>query len=303
MKPIKQSKLFDTISTVLGLQKTKARQKQRPIVTRHSIAEQKRKAVRILLAEDNPMNQKLAVILLRRAGYSVHAVENGCKAVEALKHTVYNLILMDVQMPVMNGFQATNAIRQMEDEKKHIPIIAMTAHAMKGDKERCLQAGMDDYVSKPIEPRDLFRTIDQWTKSDEDKEALPRQAISKQANLLMNVPLNLENALNRFGGDRKFFQKMLAEFLDYVPKQLKTLDDAVKKADSEVAGREAHSLKGLAAQLGAERMADLALEIELSGEMGNLAGAEQNISKLTAELTRLEEYVAGAVRQEIALRH
>jgi len=247
------------------------------------------------------MNQKLAVTLLKKAGYSVDAVENGRKAIEALKGTVYDLILMDVQMPEMNGFEATNGIRQMEDEKKHTPIIAMTAHAMKGDKERCLQAGMDDYVSKPIEPRELFRTIDKWTKLDEDKDILPRQTTPKQVNRLKDAPINLEGALDRFGGDKQFFKKMLAEFLDYVPKQLKTLNDAARKADAEVVGREAHSLKGLAGQLGAERMAALALEIELSGEMGNLVGAEQSIVKLRNELTHLEKYVAGALAQEIAL--
>jgi len=147
MKPIKQSQLYDAIITVLGLHKNEEKNKPHPIVTRHTLAEKKRQGTRILLAEDNPMNQKLAVTLLTRAGFSVDAVENGSKAIEALKRTPYDLILMDVQMSEMNGFEATKAIREIEGKKKHIPIIAMTAHAMKGDRERCLQAGMDDYVS------------------------------------------------------------------------------------------------------------------------------------------------------------
>ncbi len=171
LKPIKQSDLFDGIIAVVSRQKTGVKEKPDTIVTRHTVAEEKRRRFRILLAEDNPTNQKLAVTLLKKAGYSVDAVEDGRMATEALKRIDYELILMDVQMPEMDGFEATQAIRKWEGDTKHTPIIAMTAHAMKGDQERCLQAGMDDYISKPIEPQELFEIIEKWTRSNDGRKA------------------------------------------------------------------------------------------------------------------------------------
>jgi PAS domain S-box-containing protein len=163
-KPIKQSQLLDIIVTVLSIQRDETQNKTHPMVTRHTITEQKQTTGCILVAEDNPMSQKLAVILLERAGYPVDAVENGKLAVQKLKQKVYDLVFMDVQMPEMDGLKATQAIREMEGKRRHTPIIAMTAHAMKGDRERCLEAGMDDYISKPIEPSRVFEVIEKWTK-------------------------------------------------------------------------------------------------------------------------------------------
>ncbi len=301
MKPIKQSQLYDAIITVLGLQKTKTKEKPTPIVTRHTIAEQKRRSVRILLVEDNPMNQKLAVALLKRAGYSVDAVENGAKAIQVLKHTTYNLILMDVQMPEMNGFEATQVIREREGDRKHTPVIAMTAHAMKGDKERCLKAGMDDYISKPIEPQELIDAIEKWTSSYSQQEVIKEQVYIKNENQLSGVPIEFESAINRFCGDRGFFEKMLTEFLDYVPKQIKKLDQAVKKGDIEAVDREAHSLKGLAAQLSVNGLADLSLNLELLGRTGNLASAKDELDKMRTEFQQLKEYINNSLPHEIGV--
>jgi CheY-like chemotaxis protein/HPt (histidine-containing phosphotransfer) domain-containing protein len=301
MKPIKQSQLYDAIITVLGLQKDKRKEKTPSLVTRHTIAEQKRRGIRILLAEDNPMNQKLAVTLLKRAGYSVDAVENGAKAIEALKSTAYNLILMDVQMPEMNGFEATKVIRQMQDKKKCIPIIAMTAHAMKGDRERCLQAGMDDYISKPIEPQKLLNAVEMWTKSHRLRQ-MPRTEELKKEDHLEDIPIDLKTALDRFGGDEKFFKEMLEEFLDHAPEQLQIMDEAVKKGNAKIAEREAHSIKGAAGNLSAKRIAEISLKLELLGREGDLAGVEVGIEELRTELNNLEEYVNRSLFQEIELK-
>jgi CheY-like chemotaxis protein len=130
------------------------------LVTRHTLAE--RQATLILLAEDNPINRKLVVEMLSRAGYPVETVENGRQAVDAVRKSRFRLVLMDVQMPEMDGFEATQAIRTEEGDRTHTPIIAMTAHALKGDRERCLAAGMDDYLSKPLQSRDLFAAIERW---------------------------------------------------------------------------------------------------------------------------------------------
>jgi CheY-like chemotaxis protein/HPt (histidine-containing phosphotransfer) domain-containing protein len=173
LKPVKQSLLREALATVLG--QKKAGDGAAHLVTRHLLSEQKRQGMRILLAEDNPINQKLAVVLLQKAGFSVDVVDNGLQAVEKVKEGNYNAVLMDVQMPEMDGLEATLRIRREAKPGEHVPIIAMTAHALKGDRERCLGAGMDDYVSKPLDPRLLMKKLDQWMATGPE-EVLPAEA-------------------------------------------------------------------------------------------------------------------------------
>lgn len=298
MKPIKQSQLYDAIITVMGLQKSKSPDKQRSMVTRHTIAEQKRRAIHILLAEDDPVNSKLVVTVLERAGFSVDAVNDGQKTIQALKSKDYDLVLMDVQMPEMNGFEATKAIRQMEDKKQHIPIIAMTAHAMKEDKERCLQTGMDDYISKPIEPQNLINTIEKWIKSTDVQDTISRREHSDEEASDEGTPVNFDNALERFGGDKEFFKEILEEFLSYIPKQLEVLDEAVKKGDASEAEREAHKIKGAAENVGAGRIAGLSFKLELIARKGDLSGAEEIVTNLKNQLEILQEHINQALTQE-----
>jgi CheY-like chemotaxis protein len=157
VKPIVQSQLLDAILNVLG---TKAEQAHpAPLVTRHSLREGHR-SLRVLLAEDNAVNQVLASRLLEKQGHTVVVAGDGRKALEALEKQKFDLVVMDVSMPEMDGFEAAAAIRAKEGRTgSHIPIIAMTAHAMKGDRERCLAAGMDAYISKPIQASELFQAI------------------------------------------------------------------------------------------------------------------------------------------------
>lgn len=155
-KPVKQSQLFDCLSVVIGTKKETEKKKEKTIITRHTLSEYSRQKINILLAEDNKINQKVAVRMLEKMGFNVDTAEDGLEALEAVESTVYDVALMDVQMPKMDGFEATEKIRAREKETGgHLPIIAMTAHAMKGDKERCLAGGMDDYVSKPISKEEL----------------------------------------------------------------------------------------------------------------------------------------------------
>jgi two-component system sensor histidine kinase/response regulator len=167
LKPVKQSLLQDALNSVVG---TKPIENEKPkFITDTSINEAKHQGLRLLLAEDNPINQKLAIVLLTKAGYMVDTVDNGLKALEKIKEERYSLILMDVQMPEMGGFEATKNIRLWEEEYgMHTPIIAMTAHALKGDREHCLEAGMDDYVSKPLDLKLLWAVLDKWTNFKKD---------------------------------------------------------------------------------------------------------------------------------------
>ena len=159
LKPVKQQMLFDAVLAALD-----QKEDQGPgFITRHILKEKRKLGQRILIAEDNLINQKLAVILLQKAGFSVDAVETGGQALEKSRDNSYNAVLMDAQMPGMDGFEATRLIRAREAQAGlRVPIIAMTAHAMQGDRERCLEAGMDDYLTKPLEPKVLFNALDRW---------------------------------------------------------------------------------------------------------------------------------------------
>ncbi len=159
-KPIKQSQLFDAVLSVFGKPLKSDRDDAPSIITKHSLAETSKKKLRILLSEDNPVNQKVALIHLKKFGYVADVANNGVEAVEAVKAQHYDLVLMDVQMPEMDGYAATRAIRSAGHE---LPIIAMTANAMKGDRETCLAAGMDDYIAKPVNPKVLLEKIKEWT--------------------------------------------------------------------------------------------------------------------------------------------
>jgi signal transduction histidine kinase/DNA-binding response OmpR family regulator len=163
-KPVKQLQLYDCLAAVTGLQKEAPADQAKAIVTRHSLADDKKRKVRILLAEDNIINTKVALHILERFGYNADAVTNGKQAIKALETASYDLVLMDCQMPEMDGYEATGEIRNPESKvlDHKVPIIAMTAHAMKGDREKCLEAGMDDYLSKPVNPQTLSDILEKW---------------------------------------------------------------------------------------------------------------------------------------------
>jgi two-component system sensor histidine kinase/response regulator len=291
IKPVKQSQLFEAIVAVLGLQEGKTAKGRLPMVTRHTLAEQRRRNIRILLAEDSPTNQKLTLALLKRAGYSVDAVENGRKAIEAMKRRRYDLILMDVQMPEMNGFEATKIIRQMEGEKKRTPVMAITAHAMKEDRQRCLEAGMDDYISKPIDPQRLLEVVYRWSEPDTPRKVAPQEIDSERDSHTQDAPIKLRPALKRFGKDKEFFREMLREFLDSLPDLIRPLEKAAERNDAETVQRQAHKIKGTAMNLGAEGVADLARHLESAGQRADLTHAGETIQELRGELQHLEEYV------------
>ena len=163
-KPVKKSHLYDCLVTVLGISSTPSKERSTPIITRHGLEEAKKKRVRILVAEDNVVNQKVALRMLQKLGYRADAVADGREAVMALETIPYDLVLMDVQMPQMDGFEATGVIRDPASRVRNhrIPVIAMTAHAMKGDREKCLEAGMDDYVSKPVTALALNEILEKY---------------------------------------------------------------------------------------------------------------------------------------------
>jgi len=253
-KPIKNQDLLDAIKTVLGQQDQKS--KSDKLVTKHLIEENRRK-YRILLAEDNEVNQKLAIKILEKRGHNVFVANNGEETLAALENDSFDLVLMDIQMPLKDGFETTRIIREMEKTMgAHIPIVAMTAHAMKGDRERCLNAGMDDYISKPINAEKLFEIIDGIT------------CIIKKINDNPNIDdsqkntLNIDDVLLRLDSDISLVNEIIQLFLEDTPQQLEKLNDYILIDDFNGIQQQAHTLKGSSANIGAEIMSDAAYELE-----------------------------------------
>ena len=308
-KPARQTDLLDCLSAVLA--KTAARQVQ-PIVTRHTIREMRRGAVRILLAEDNIVNQQVAVGILKKLGLHADAVANGAEAVNALETLPYDLVLMDVQMPVMDGLAATRQIRNPRSAVRNhqIPVIAMTAHAMRGDREKCLEAGMDDYVTKPVDPKALAEALNKWLPREEEteyaisnKEFLKVNESDETASTLIqegagivpslgevNVPVfDKAGMMSRLMDDEDLAHKVIEAFINDAPKQIKSLKDYLAAGDVPGAERQAHTIKGASANLGGEIMRALAFEMEKAAKVGNLEYVMANLPELENQFTRLKQ--------------
>jgi len=288
LKPVKQAQLADALRAVLGQAIDASTAPTARLITRHVLAEQK--GPRILLVEDNPINRKLAVALLNRAGYSVATAENGRRAVEAVKRETFGVVLMDVQMPEMDGYEATGQIRALGGTRGSTPIIAMTAHAMKGDRKRCLAAGMDDYVSKPIQTDELFAAIARCTQIAVGSR--PELARAAPPVPPMPDPIDRRKALPYFAGDENLFGRLLREFVADLAGQIERLRADAASGDVRSFTVTAHSMKSLSATFGAERIWQAAQQLEALGLDENLEAAPPFIQQLEVEYPRLRDYVS-----------
>jgi PAS domain S-box-containing protein len=246
--------------------------------------------LRILLAEDNLVNQKLAFRILEKYGHTVAVANNGKEVLEQLAQQAFDLILMDVHMPEMCGLEATVAIRQRElTTGGHVPIIAMTAHAMQGDRERCMQAGMDHYISKPIHGKDLIAAITQVMAAHNPGWFAPAFLLPPPAppSTLLPVIFDEATAMRRVEGDRELLQDIAATFLADSRQLLQELRQAVIAANPTTIMHTAHTLKGAAATLGAMAVAAVAKQLEEFGQSGDFVQAESALLALETEMTRL----------------
>ncbi|MBW2407747.1 MAG: response regulator, partial [Deltaproteobacteria bacterium] len=253
-KPVKQSQLYDCLVTVAVLRNEKAPEQPMSIFTRHTISERQQRSARILLAEDNITNQKVAMSTLKNFGYSADIVKNGKEAVDAIKKIPYDIVLMDCQMPGMDGYEATNEIRKWEKElkdgsadgsssnlesstgSKRVPIIAMTAHALKGDREKCLNAGMDDYIAKPIHPKKLCDIIEKWL--NEPERRLEAEVVNES--LPKDVIFDKESFFDRLLGDEDLAKEILKGFIEDSLCQIRSIKEAFDNKDTNVIYRQAH---------------------------------------------------------------
>ncbi len=279
-KPVTRSRLWEAIRSGLGtsrVERSSAPQVERP-------DDGTTRSVRVLVAEDNPVNQTLVLRLLERWGYSVVAVSNGRQAVDACAAGGFDIVLMDVQMPVLDGLAATAEIRARERLNGHrIPVVAITAHALKGDRERCLQAGMDDFISKPVNEREL-RSVLLRLVSGADGGKAQEGSPSADGGRVLD-----EAALGRLvDGDRMLLRELADLFLEDSPKLIADIRSAIGSRDRELLERRAHSLQGSAASMTGERAGAAARRLEMAARADDWADADQNLAVLEAELARLQ---------------
>jgi CheY-like chemotaxis protein len=234
--------------------------------------------VKVLLAEDNIVNQRVAVGLLMRRGHDVTVAANGLETLAALDQELFDIVLMDVQMPEMGGLEATAAIREREQKSGgHIRIVAMTAHAMTGDRERCLAAGMDDYMSKPIDQQKLYAVV------EGDAVAAP-VAVAAAKSAVDRVEL-----LERLGGDPELVAEVIGLFVADMPAQLAAIRSAVERRDPEALRKAAHGLKGAAGNLSAPGLVEAAHILERIGTEARMDAAEAAWRRLSAEAATVVE--------------
>jgi PAS domain S-box-containing protein len=277
-KPIKPSELLTAIE--------QAPQSNSRAVPRHAgtvceTVEQSLPPLRILLVEDNVVNQRVGTKLLEKQGHTVALAGNGREALAALDSSSFDVVLMDVQMPEMDGFEATAVLRQREaGTGRHQLIIALTAHAMQGDRERCLAAGMDGYVSKPLQARELMKAI---------RELLPDAPIKPTATLQEQTvsSFNAATALKRLGGNAELLLEVAGLFRQEGGRLLREIDMALEHGDARRAGQAAHSLKGSAGLFVDGELAEAAVELERRGEAGDLAGSRAVFPRLSGQVKAL----------------
>ena len=286
-KPVRRSELRQALARVLlGQPEASQGQEQAPK------DKQALPAAQVLVAEDNPVNQQVALGVLRKLGVRAQAVANGEEAIRALREFPFDLVLMDVQMPVLDGFEATRRIRSGEAgvPNPRIPIVAMTAHAMQGDRERCLEAGMDDYVSKPVSKEALAQALRRWLGSA--GEAAP----SEPAHAPTAV-WDVESMLHRLGGDLELAVDVLRAYLDDVPQRLADLRDASERGESQRAKAIAHTVKGASANVGAEAVRQAAAQIESAAAAGEQWSPTELAARFQAARLRMEAWLSEVANQ------
>jgi CheY-like chemotaxis protein/HPt (histidine-containing phosphotransfer) domain-containing protein len=295
LKPVSPSSLFEAIVGAMSVNvptgEAVAAAPAEPVETRPDLS--KISGARLLIAEDNPVNQQIAQEILEQAGAQVTVADNGRIAIEKLRAGQFDVILMDVQMPEMDGYQATAEIRS-DSRFKTFPIIAMTAHAMSGDREKCLAAGMNDYVTKPIDPAQVIQTIGRWmnrrTTASTAANSLPAAPERKSAAAASGaLPDNLEGVnvsegLLRLGGNMKLYSRLLREFATTQVELPERIRDALAAGDLATAIRQAHSLKGAAANLALPEVAVCAGALETLLNNHHLSQFQPKLAELETAL-------------------
>ena len=284
-KPVRQSELFNCLMG--GLSMPAEEIDSAPA----SPAEPAVLRGRLLLVEDNAMNQLVATKLLAKLGYEVSVAGNGIEALQSMTDAKYDAVLMDCQMPEMDGYDATREIRRREGETRHTPVIAMTAAAMQGDREACLAAGMDDYLTKPIRPDALAQMLDQWVRSEETP-MMESEPIAPDSGTAQLDPARLSMLRDLDDGDGALLAAIAHEFSAEAQRQFERLREALAEGDPQAVEQAAHSIKGSSANLGATRLAEITGHLEALGRARALGGATSLLDDVEIELERVRVALA-----------
>jgi PAS domain S-box-containing protein len=294
-KPVKKRQLHDCLASILTTEKkVQWEEGPRRLITRHTIAEQERRNIRILLAEDNTTNQVVALKILEKLGYRADVAANGREALDALRTTSYDLVLMDCMMPEIDGYEATKIIRNKASKvcSRDIPIIAMTARAMQGDRDKCLEAGMDDYVSKPVAPQALAEVLEKWLPKKNAKCTKEEigEGVSPPSIMTPDTPLvfDREGMIARLMNDKDLAHMVAVGFLDDMPCQIAALKGYLEAGDAAGVERQAHTIKGASANVGGEALRATAFEMEQSGSIGDIESVRGRLPELETQFARLK---------------
>ncbi len=302
-KPVRQSDLFDSLAAVLAGESVL--KEPLPLVTRHTVREMRRRGVRILLVEDNFTNRQVAEGILKKLGLRSDAAVNGAEALERLSATEYHLVLMDIQMPGMDGLAATRAIRAGEagERARTIPIIAMTAHAMRGDREKCLEAGMDDYISKPVSPDRLGELVEKWLTERSDAsagKAIADPGTGPGAATVGDDPPVFDRVtlLARLMEDTDLAGRVAAGFLDDIPRRIEGLKACIETGDGDGVLRHVHTIRGAAASVCGEQMREVCEALERAGKEKGPAVIADGLPGLESAFVRLNTAMQQMIEAE-----
>ncbi len=303
-KPVRCEDLRAVLSLALSGREG-AESRSQPIATRHAGAVEKlgwiggRKA-HVLLVEDNITNQQVAVGMLKKLGVRADAVADGAEAVNAFQAIPYDLVLMDVQMPLMDGLEATRRIREAErvqHASSHIPIIAMTALAMRGDRERCLEAGMDDYITKPISPKNLVEALNRWLPSEKRRAQTALDNVKSpgfsEASIDGGEPpvFDMASLMGRLMDDENLARVIMKAFLEDAPERIHALKGAVAVGDFQSASLQAHTIKGASDNLGGAALRSVASEMERYARAGDMDAIRKRIPELEMKFAKMKEAI------------
>jgi PAS domain S-box-containing protein len=293
LKPVRQAELREAIAKVLH---DRNQPGDAPMLTQYSLQHESRpqRSLQILLAEDNPVNQKLAIRLLEKRGHHVHSAWTGKEALLALEKQSFDLVLMDVQMPEMDGLEAARTQREREQasgQPDRQPIIAMTALVMQGDRDRCLAAGMDGYLTKPIRAEELDAVLNSYLARESRVPPAPEPSPSTPA--ASNASVSANELLERLGGDREFLAELLEIFRADYPLQIAKAREAIAQGDASALEHHAHALKGALINLSAKPASHMAAAIEAMSKHGETAQAASKLASLEEEVTRVLDALEG----------
>ena len=282
-KPISRSELLE--ATVALLSKDGPARERGRLITQHSI-EEGHGSLHVLLAEDNPVNQEVAVAMLSRRGHRIDVAHNGIEAVEAATATDYDVILMDIQMPELDGIEAMKRIRQIPG-KKTPPIVAMTAHALEEERQRFLADGMDGYLAKPFKPHELFTAVEDWESSASEEPPAPRE----------RTPVDVEGLRQtmRDAGVEEVVEKILDLFREDAPKRMGSLEEAASNGNAESISRTAHALKSAAGGIQATDLFEILKRIESEAAKGNADEAVSLVLDARRELDAVDAFLQNLI--------